>query len=96
MSMRTFKLGISKAKKAVDFDNDENYDEASRYYKEAMEILMEFAKVTKNIKLRHVCLDRIEQYLKRVKEIKGIYEYEVPRPRTSSEPSGKPLKPRTR
>ncbi len=93
MSMRTFKMGISKAKKAVDLDNDENYDEASRYYIEAMEILMEFAKVTKNIKLRHICLDRIEQYQKRVKEIRGIYEYEVPRPRTSTEPSEKPLKP---
>ncbi|MHA1382221.1 MAG: AAA family ATPase [Candidatus Helarchaeota archaeon] len=94
MSMKTFKIGISKAKKAVDLDEQGRYDEAGKLYIEAMDILMEFAKVTRNLKLRNICLDRITQYTKRVKEIQGIYEYEIPVPKRTKSSSSNVPKPK--
>ncbi|MHA1377774.1 MAG: AAA family ATPase [Candidatus Helarchaeota archaeon] len=94
MSMKTFKLGINKAKLAVDLDNKGSYEEASKLYLEAMEILMEFAKVTRNLKLRNICIDRITQYTNRVKKLKGIYEYEVPIPKSTSKKASDFPKPK--
>lgn len=94
MSIRTFQIGIQKAKKAVEFDENGNFEEASKMYVEAMEILMEFAKVTKNLKLRDICVDRINQYTNRVKEIRGINNNEVklPKPKDGTSDSSKKKK----
>ncbi|MFX0134884.1 MAG: AAA family ATPase [Candidatus Hodarchaeota archaeon] len=100
MSMKTFKMGVIKAKKARELDDTKNYQEAFHYYLEAADILMEFAKVTKNLKLRNICIQRISEYTSRARNIKfglqGLYEYEIPTPKSKSgtEPSGEPIKPK--
>ncbi|NVM03809.1 MAG: ATP-binding protein [Candidatus Helarchaeota archaeon] len=95
MSMRTFQMGINKAKKAVELDNNGEYREADKLYLETIDILMEFAKVTRNVKLRTICLDRVAQYTIRIKEIRGIPRevYVTSSPKSGTGSSGAPTKP---
>lgn len=73
MTHELFEVASKIAKEAVKLDEQRNPAGASKKYLQAAEILLKLSKVTDNTKLKKICFDTAEQYVKRAKELRGAY-----------------------
>ncbi len=69
---KIFDEGMKKGQEAEKLDKKGKKEEAYRLYMDAADILMNFAKISKDSKLKHICMDKTEQYIERVKKIRNI------------------------
>ncbi|MFX1452644.1 MAG: SHOCT domain-containing protein [Promethearchaeota archaeon] len=73
MSEKDYEKGIAALKMAEELD-ELNNEGASAKYLEAAEFLMNFAKKTKDLKLRTDILDKLDYIVRRSRKLRGIPE----------------------
>jgi vacuolar protein-sorting-associated protein 4 len=65
-------MAIERAKEATELDSQKKYDAAFDKYLQAAEALNEFAKFSKNPKLKAVAEERAKQYIKRAQQVSDL------------------------
>uniref|UniRef100_A0A7S3K4J8 vesicle-fusing ATPase n=1 Tax=Aureoumbra lagunensis TaxID=44058 RepID=A0A7S3K4J8_9STRA len=75
MSTNNFiKQGVEVVSEAIAADNAEEYEKALGLYKRALEVFMTGVKYEKNPAARDTILQRVEGYMKRAEDLKGVIE----------------------
>ena len=69
---RIWQMAIERAKEATELDSQKKYDAAFDKYLQAAEALNEFAKFSKNPKLKAVAEERAKQYIKRAQQVSDL------------------------
>ncbi|KAJ8602640.1 hypothetical protein CTAYLR_004108 [Chrysophaeum taylorii] len=83
MQTNFIKQGVEIVSEAIAADNAEEYEKALGLYKRALEVFMTGVKYEKNPSARDTILTRVEGYMKRAEQLKGVIEE-----RESARPTG--------
>ncbi|NVM54543.1 MAG: AAA family ATPase [Candidatus Helarchaeota archaeon] len=78
MSKELFQHAMNIAKKAIQYDESENYKMAVNNYIEAADILTRYIKTSSNAEMKKICYSKAEQYLQRARELRDAIQPDRP------------------